>query len=126
MYFPYSLKFYNYYDYLLPTFKDMKLKKLQNYNFNEYIEMLMESLSSKNIRDIICLLVTFMDYLFQYCQKLKTIYVSDKWNNAKVTRSEGMFQGCSSLGGAISFDSTKITVNYANCDTGYFTYKAIE
>ena len=66
------------------------------------------------------------DYLFQYCQKLKTIYVSNKWNNDKVNRVEFMFQGCSSLEGSISFDSTKTTVNYANCDTGYFTYKAIE
>lgn len=70
--------------------------------------------------------VTAMDYLFQYCQKLKTIYVSNKWNNDKVNSDDGMFQGCSSLEGAISFDSTKTTVNYANCDTGYFTYKAIE
>ena len=70
--------------------------------------------------------VTAMDYLFQYCQKLKTIYVSDKWNNDKVNSDECMFQACSSLVGAISFDSTKTTVNYANCDTGYFTYKAIE
>lgn len=70
--------------------------------------------------------VTAMDYLFQYCQKLKTIYVSNKWNNDKVNSDYGMFQGCSSLVGAISFDSTKTTVNYANYDTGYFTYKAIE
>ena len=30
------------------------------------------------------------------------------------------------LAGAISFDSTKTSVDYANYDTGYFTYKAIE
>ena len=70
--------------------------------------------------------VTAMDYLFQYCQKLKTIYVSNKWNNDKVNSDDGMFQGCSSLVGAISFDSTKTSVNYANYDIGYFTYKAIE
>ncbi len=67
--------------------------------------------------------VTTTDYLFQHCQKLKTIYVSDKWNNDKVSSSANMFQGCSSLKGAIDFDSTKITIAYANYTTGYFTLK---
>ena len=67
--------------------------------------------------------VTATDYLFQYCQKLKTIYVSDKWNNDKVSSSGNMFQGCLSLKGAIDFDSTKITITYANYITGYFTLK---
>ena len=67
--------------------------------------------------------VTATDYLFQYCQKLKTIYVSDKWNNDKVSSSANMFQGCLSLKGAIDFDSTKITIAYANYTTGYFTLK---
>ena len=56
----YSNYVYSINKYLLPTFKDMKLKKLQNYNFNEYIEMLMESLSSKTIRDIICVLKSIL------------------------------------------------------------------
>ena len=67
-----------------------------------------------------------MDYLFQYCQKLKTIYVSDKWNNDKVTSSEAMFQGCQALKGKINFDANKTDVTYANYNTGYFTYKANE
>lgn len=67
--------------------------------------------------------VVYTDYLFQYCQKLKTIYVSDKWNNDKVSSSANMFQGCLSLKGAIDFDSTKITIAYANYTTGYFTLK---
>ena len=67
--------------------------------------------------------VTATDYLFQHCQRLKTIYVSDKWNNDKVSSSANMFQGCLSLKGAIDFDSTKITIAYANYTTGYFTLK---
>lgn len=56
----YSNYAYSINKYLLPTFKDMKLKKLQDYNFNEFIEKLMESLSSKTIRDIVCVLKSIL------------------------------------------------------------------
>ena len=69
--------------------------------------------------------VVYTDYLFQYCQKLKTIYVSDKWNNDKVTSSFYMFQGCSSLNGAVSFSTTNANdITFANYSTGYFTLKS--
>ena len=71
--------------------------------------------------------VVYIDYLFQHCQKLKTIYVSDKWNNVAVTSSENMFQGCSSLKGAISFSPDNANdITLANYDTGYFTFKSLE
>ena len=82
-----------------------------------------QSIESLNLSNWNTSNVTATDYLFQYCQKLKTIYVSDKWNNDKVSSSAYMFQGCSSLKGAIDFDSTKITIAYANYTTGYFTLK---
>lgn len=85
-----------------------------------------QSISSLDLSNWATKNVTYTDYLFQYCKKLKTIYVSDKWDNSNVTSSEYMFQGCSALEGAIKFAQDKIDVTYANYDTGYFTYKAIE
>ena len=71
--------------------------------------------------------MVYTDYLFQHCQKLKTIYVSDKWNNDAVTSSYAMFQGCSSLKGAISFNPDNANnITLANYDTGYFTFKSLE
>ena len=61
-------------------------------------------------------------YMF-YGSDIKTIYVSDKWNNSKVTISDAMFTGCIHLVGKISYDSTKVDIQYANYENGYFTYK---
>ena len=66
------------------------------------------------------------DMMFYSCVNLKTIYVSDKWNNNKVTNSSNMFHNCKKLIGKISYDNTKIDINYANYETGYFTYKDVE
>lgn len=63
------------------------------------------------------------DYMFYGNRKLQTIYVSDKWNNEKVTESTKMFGICISISGSIKFDSTKIDITYANYENGYFTYK---
>ena len=56
--------------------------------------------------------------------KLKTIYVSDKWDTSNVTESIAMFKRCTSLVGAVPFDSSKTDVSMANYTTGYLTYKA--
>ena len=69
--------------------------------------------------------VTDMNYMFECCSNLTTIYVSDKWNTNKVSKNSRMFLYCSSLKGAISYDSTKTDATYANWTTGYFTYKAV-
>ena len=55
---------------------------------------------------------------------LKTIYVSDKWDNSNVTESIAMFQRCTFLVGAVPFDSTKTDISMANYTNGYLTYKA--
>ena len=57
---------------------------------------------------------------------LKTIYVSEKWNNSNVTLSTWMFNNCNNLVGKIAYDSTKVDIEYANFETGYFTYKNVE
>ena len=58
--------------------------------------------------------------MFDSCSSLTTIYCDSDWN---VDYSSDMFYGCTSLVGAIPFDSSKTDCQYANPDTGYFTRK---
>ena len=67
--------------------------------------------------------VKIMYYMFNKDKELKTIYVSNKWNISNVTESAGMFANCTSLTGAVTFDSTKTDVTMANYTNGYLTYK---
>ena len=68
--------------------------------------------------------VTDMSSMFWNNKSLKTIYVSDKWNTSNVTNSNEMFRNCSSLTGAVPFDSSKTDVSMANYTNGYLTYKS--
>jgi len=67
-----------------------------------------------------------MSNMFLDCRKLTTIYSNTDWNTDDVTSSTDMFEYCLSLVGAISYDSTKLDVTYANPTTGYFTVKPAE
>lgn len=69
--------------------------------------------------------VTYMSFMFYSCRALNTVYASDKWNTDKVINSGNMFCACSNLKGVISYDPYKISAEYANWTTGYFTYKAL-
>ena len=62
--------------------------------------------------------------MFYSCIRLKTIYVSDLWNVNNVVDSNWMFRNCTSLVGAVPFDSTKTDISMANYTTGYLTYKS--
>ena len=42
--------------YITPTFENMIIKELQNYNFNDFVIELMKELSTKTVRDILCIL----------------------------------------------------------------------
>ena len=64
--------------------------------------------------------VTEMSSMFSGCSSLKTIFCNDAWT---CETSNGMFNGCTSLTGAISYDNSKTDVTYANPTTGYFTEK---
>ena len=65
-----------------------------------------------------------MYYFFTDCSSLKTIYVSDKFS--KKTTFTDMFTNCTSLEGAVKFDSNKTSSEMANYKTGYFkTYYKI-
>ena len=63
-----------------------------------------------------------MDDMFNTCNELTTIFVSDKF--AVGTRGTGdgtMFLGCNKLKGANDFDKNKTGIDNANYKTGYFT-----
>ena len=68
---------------------------------------------------------TFDGYsgMFNGCTKLKTIYVSNLWNMSNVKSSYFMFNNCTSLVGAVPFDSSKTDASMANYTNGYLTYK---
>ena len=67
--------------------------------------------------------VTDMSAMFNGAEKLRTIYVSDLWNTSNVTTSYNMFSSCTSLKGAVSYDSSKTDVSMANYTNGYLTKK---
>ena len=62
--------------------------------------------------------VTSMSNMFNDCSSLVTIYGDEPWS---CSDSYNMFMGCTSLKGAISYNSNKTDVTYANPTTGYFT-----
>ena len=65
---------------------------------------------------------TNTDCAFYRCSTLRTINIGVKeWDISNVTSSKSMFLNCNNLIGAISYNSNKTDVNYANSTTGYFT-----
>ena len=82
------------------------------------------SLTSLDLSSFNTSSVTNMTGMFAFCKNIKTIYVSDLWNTSNVTSSSLMFHSCTSLSGAVPFDSTKTDISMANYTTGYLTYKS--
>ena len=64
--------------------------------------------------------VTKMNNMFQTCSLLSTVYVSDLFSTDAVTSSTGMFVGCSSLSGAVTYNQNMTGHSMANYKTGYF------
>ena len=84
-------------------------------------------LTSLDVTNFNTVNVTDMSYMFSYCNKLKEIYVSDKFVTGAVRSSEGMFYGASSLSGDIDWKSVKVNdKTYAKTDGGYFRDKAYD
>ena len=81
------------------------------------------SLTSLDLSNFDTSKVTNMGGMFNNTEKLKTIYVSDKWNVSNVTSSNSMFNWCISLVGAVPYDSSKTDASMANYTNGYLTYK---
>ena len=67
--------------------------------------------------------VTNMGRMFLNSNNLVTIYVSDLWNISNVTAASRMFEGCTSLKGAVPYDSSKTDASMANYTNGYLTKK---
>ncbi|MQN88597.1 BspA family leucine-rich repeat surface protein [Prevotella copri] len=68
-----------------------------------------------------------MSFMFSWCNKLKEIYVSDKFVTDDVIDSGYMFSYCGSLSGDIDWTSDKADdKTYAKTDGGYFRDKAYD
>ena len=83
-----------------------------------------QSLESLDLSNFDTSSATEMTSMFTGAKNLKVIYVSNKWNTSNVTNTGNMFGFCTSLAGAVPFDSTKTDVSMANYSNGYLTYKA--
>ena len=62
----------------------------------------------------------YMMEMFYECNSLQTIYCNNTWT---YSLSWDMFQGCTSLQGAVPYDKSKTDASMANPETGYFTKK---
>lgn len=60
--------------------------------------------------------------MFRECYYITELDLSS-FDTSSLTRTDLMFYGCTSLSGAISYDSTKVDIGYANYENGYFTCK---
>ena len=79
------------------------------------------SLTSLDVSNFNTSKVTSISNMFNNCSSLKTIYCDDSWNAAESTL---MFFNCTSLAGAVAYDSSMTDAQMANPTTGYFTKKA--
>lgn len=48
--------------YIMPHFENKRIEELQKYKFNEFITVLMETLSNKTVRDILCILKSILNF----------------------------------------------------------------
>ena len=62
--------------------------------------------------------VKYMSGMFFDCPSLTTIYCNESWS---CEDSGYMFYNCTSLKGAIAYDSEKTDATYANPENGYFS-----
>ena len=79
------------------------------------------ALTSLNLKNFNTEKVEYMAFMFQNCSQLASIVCDKTWNCEK---SQGMFEGCTALKGAVTYDESKTDATMANPETGYFTKKA--
>ena len=93
----------------------------QNVTNMSYMFSWCKGLNSLDLSNFDTQNVKYMNNMFWESSALTTIYVSDKFITTKVSNGAKMFEGCTSLKGAIDFDASKTDHNCANYETGYFT-----
>ena len=93
---------------------------IQMFAFSQATTLDLSSLDTSNVID--------MSRMFYSTTNLKTIYVSNKFNTDKVTKSVNMFYSCTNLvgGAGTKYNSSYIDKTYAHIDggtsnPGYFT-----
>ena len=101
------------------TSLDLSSFNTSNVTNMEYMFYCCISLTSLDLSSFNTSNVRGMKNMFNGCFSLKTIYCRDKWTCGD---SDAMFYYCYSLKGAIAYDENKTSGEYANPDTGYFTY----
>ena len=103
------------------TSLDVSNFNTQNVTDMRYMFSWCEGLHSLDLSKFDTQNVEYMNDMFWSSSALKTIYVSDKFVTTKVSSGGEMFEGCTSLKGAIDFDASKTDHTYANYNNGYFT-----
>ena len=106
--------------------KNITSLDLSNFNTSNVTDMgymffNCSSLTSLNVSNFDTSKLADTSYMFRKCSSLETIYCEQNWKSDKIIYSSNMFTDCTNLKGAIPYDSTKVDINYANPDTGYFT-----
>ena len=104
---------------------DLTSLNLSNFNTSNVTDMTQmfyycKSLTSLDLSGFNTEKVKDMRWMFAGCLQLVNIVSNKAWNCEK---SQGMFDGCTALKGAVSYDENKTDATMANPETGYFTKK---
>ena len=104
------------------TSLDLSNFKTENVQYMGFMFYGCQSLTSLDLSNFKTEKVQDMRAMFRGCNSLQNIYCNDTWT---CSRSWEMFLGCTSLQGAVAYDSSKTDASMANPETGYFTKKGI-
>ena len=77
------------------------------------------SLKSLNVTSFDVSKVSNATGMFRGCKQLVTIFCDNTW---RIRTAQTMFNGCTSLVGAVPYDRMKTNGDMANPETGYFTH----
>ena len=110
----------------LTTINGIENLNTENVRDMDYMFYNCSSLSTLDLSGFNTAKVMSMEMMFCNCSKLTTIYASSNFTTSAVMFSSSMFTGCTSLVGAIKYDSSNTDANYANTTDGYFSIKGSE
>lgn len=106
----------------LSNFKTDKVTASMAHMFEGCSKLVTLDLTSFNTSN-----VSAMDWMFNECTELKTIYVGDQWNIKSSASGYCMFDGCKNLvgGNGTTYDESHTGIEYAHIDVtgdpGYLT-----